>query len=554
MNYYVIEGSRKNSKLYVHNSFLYLFHRDCEAHFTVRCREWKKSNCKARGKIMKLNDFFEDIGNHTHPSNEEEIDLLKMKTKLKRKSEISSDTLRGIFDDVSEITPGNIATKITFNQVESGMFKRRKKIEPPLPDSAVNSALLLNEGEICASFRRSIISDNGCALIFTTDEQEVMLHDCNFQLGAVDATFKFCPRFFYQVLCVHIVCNNDGRSHAFPIVICAMTKKTEIFYVEVFRVIKDLFPAFVPNVIMADFEAALRNAVALTYTNADLKGCWFHYKQAVLRKIQQHFVMADRSRDEIKDWFHSILSVPLLPANKIGEAFDILLNKEFDGVDTDRFKRYVRRAWYNGIDFEQLSVYRMKDRTNNAAEAFNRQFNKFANNSRRPNFFHFLRRVSQVLHTSHLEYIRLHNGLQITRGVTRKESKFEQRMVKVWDLYDIHGSIRTFFHHVKHFTDADMERFVNDDSDDSDDDTENDDDDENGIEHVDAQENASVHCRVCLATIREEESRWCLIPCGHAPFCGPCCEIIVGPRITRTRRQTCPVCRQDIERSCRLFF
>ena len=127
MNYYVIEGSRKNSKLYVHNSFLYLFHRDCEAHFTVRCREWKKSNCKARGKIMKLNDFFEDIGNHTHPSNEEEIDLLKMKTKLKRKSEISSDTLRGIFDDVSEITPGNIATKITFNQVESGMFKRRKK-------------------------------------------------------------------------------------------------------------------------------------------------------------------------------------------------------------------------------------------------------------------------------------------------------------------------------------------------------------------------------------------------------------------------------------------
>ena len=95
-----------------------------------------------------------------------------MKTKLKRKSEISSDTLRGIFDDVSEVTPANIATKITFNQMESGMFKRRKKIEPPLPDSAVNSALLLDQGEICS---------------------------------------------------------NDGRSHAFPIAFCAMTKKNRDF-------------------------------------------------------------------------------------------------------------------------------------------------------------------------------------------------------------------------------------------------------------------------------------------------------------------------------------
>ena len=80
-------------------------------------------------------------------------------------------------------------------------------------------------------------------------------------------------------------------------------------------------------------------------------------------------------------------------------------------IDTTNFKVYLRRTFRDGIPSTKLSVYRLMDRTNKAAEAFNRQFNKFANRQRRPQFFNFLRRVTSVLNTTHLDYSRLENGL-----------------------------------------------------------------------------------------------------------------------------------------------
>ena len=88
------------------------------------------------------------------------------------------------------------------------------------------------------------------------------------------------------------------------------------------------------------------------------------------------------------------------------------------GVDTTRFKIYIRSTWRDGIPTEELSVYRLFDKTNNAAESFSKQFNKFAVRSHL-NFFQSIRCVAQVLHNAYLEYLRLGNGLQITRGPKR---------------------------------------------------------------------------------------------------------------------------------------
>ena len=118
MNYYIIEGSRKKSKLYVYNSQLYLYHRQTNSHLTVRCREWKSAMCKARGRINKENDTFEVNGEHLHATKEDEIEKLKMMAHLKRASESAPESLRTIFDTVSSSTPIDIASQISFNQVE----------------------------------------------------------------------------------------------------------------------------------------------------------------------------------------------------------------------------------------------------------------------------------------------------------------------------------------------------------------------------------------------------------------------------------------------------
>ena len=37
--------------------------------------------------------------------------------------------------------------------------------------------------------------------------------------------------------------------------------------------------------IMADFEAALVNQLKTTFSMAVIKGCWFHFNQAIIRKL-----------------------------------------------------------------------------------------------------------------------------------------------------------------------------------------------------------------------------------------------------------------------------
>ena len=37
--------------------------------------------------------------------------------------------------------------------------------------------------------------------------------------------------------------------------------------------------------IMADFEAALVNQLKKTFFMAIIKGCWFHFNQAIIRKL-----------------------------------------------------------------------------------------------------------------------------------------------------------------------------------------------------------------------------------------------------------------------------
>ena len=162
------------------------------------------------------------------------------------------------------------------------------------------------------------------------------------QVAAIDATFKFCPRYFKQVLCIHLIKNTDGRSHAFPIAICAMTRKTALLYNRVFRTVKELSPSFQPSQVMSDFEAGLRNGFASEYNDASIKGSWFLYKQAITKKTKTVFTLEQRMNADLKDWLLSILSVPLLPADRMHEAFDNLLVQHVPGVDTTRFKRYIR--------------------------------------------------------------------------------------------------------------------------------------------------------------------------------------------------------------------
>ena len=70
------------------------------------------------------------------------------------------------------------------------------------------------------------------------------------------------------------------------------------------------------------------------------------------------------------------MSVPMLPADLIPEAFSQLLSENIempttaDRLNFSRFKRYVQRYWHRRIKPENLTCFRMEHRTSNGCECY----------------------------------------------------------------------------------------------------------------------------------------------------------------------------------------
>ena len=37
--------------------------------------------------------------------------------------------------------------------------------------------------------------------------------------------------------------------------------------------------------LLTDFETALQNSLKLVFQDVEVKGCWFHFNQAIMRKL-----------------------------------------------------------------------------------------------------------------------------------------------------------------------------------------------------------------------------------------------------------------------------
>ena len=79
----------------------------------------------------------------------------------------------------------------------------------------------------------------------------------------------------------------NGRQ--FPFVYCLLPGKSRTVYLRVLELIKqkseDLGHTLAPVEVLTDFELAIIQAVELTFPTTEVKGCFFHFAQALNRKI-----------------------------------------------------------------------------------------------------------------------------------------------------------------------------------------------------------------------------------------------------------------------------
>ena len=83
---------------------------------------------------------------------------------------------------------------------------------------------------------------------------------------------------------------NDGWRA--PLVYGLLPGKTTTLYTNLLEEL-DSFGPYSPQSVLCDFELAIHNAVEAVWPSTAIRGCFFHYEQAMNRKLQQHNLMEE---------------------------------------------------------------------------------------------------------------------------------------------------------------------------------------------------------------------------------------------------------------------
>ena len=239
-------------------------------------------------------------------------------------------------------------------------------------------------------YRGQVFTTEGRHMIFFSNKQLYYLK--NTKSWYVDGTFKIMKDPFLQLLTIHTIVFFNQQTTSIPIAFIYMSRRRKIDYFEVFKKIIEIVEEKTgdkPQVrkIMADFEIALWQAIRKLKSEGDLpdirmKGCFFHFCQAVFRKVmnlnlkKDYFNLKDPGTRIYIKW---LMSLPLLPPAKMCEAFFELEENIYDKSCTNlkHLLAYYKKNWIYGKNWsvEDISVYREKIRTNNDAENFHNTLN-----------------------------------------------------------------------------------------------------------------------------------------------------------------------------------
>ena len=139
------------------------------------------------------------------------------------------------------------------------------------------------------------------------------------------------------------------ESHTFPIVHSLQTSKKEKFYRAVLNKISRLIPQLHPSTAMSDWETGARNALKEEYLTTKLSGCWFHYTQAIWRRIQKAgLIPLFRERKEFTAFIRNLMAIPFLPPDLIRSTYSQLQVPSQNNNDESKLKGIIGYLKGNG--------------------------------------------------------------------------------------------------------------------------------------------------------------------------------------------------------------
>ncbi|CAH0562759.1 unnamed protein product [Brassicogethes aeneus] len=440
-------GFSSRNRVYLDGlNYMYFKDRTINLNSYFKCAEYRSTFCPAR--VIKRGNILVQRQEHNHEVPLEIIEELRFRNYLRDRA-FNAESLSSaeIFREAEIRFPLVAARSGSLQNFRNLIYRSRALAIPRIPHTTEQFAELLEDPRFADElglegrrFFRKLIPSNdngGNTLLFISPTIEQLVTSAPERSGSlhVDGTFKVTPRVgrVYQLLTIFIF----KHSTDFPFAFALMERKNTSSYVALFRQIVNLIPNINPVNCLTDYEEGLRRAIAEVWPNCRLKGCWFHYCQAVFRKSRT-LGLQYPANDEKRALVKMAMALPLLPAARLQDGVWVLQNLNVPG--SVEFMNYIRIYWLP----RDVSIWREDRRTNNLVESFHRDLFRIMGRQH-PNCWHFINYLRKA-----------ENSKAIQR---RRYVRQDQRIARAQDMLEEGGNLLSFLRYAAHGVDS-LERFL----------------------------------------------------------------------------------------------
>ena len=361
---------------------------------------------------------------HTHAADEPKLKAQSILRRLKERCQTDARPMPSLYDEelamlrtkdfITDNPDHHSITQAlpTFEACRASLYRARSRVRPPLPPTRSDIAL---DGRWTTTLAgdRFLLSDEGDAnrmLIFATDDNLTHLANATTIFG--DGTFYAAPALFSQLYSLHAEVNGS----TYPLVYALLPGKSEHLYTRLLHLLKDACLHITglqlnPDVFFADFETAIRNAIHTVFPTTTIRGCFFHYTQAIWRRTQaEGLAVLYREDPDIQRFIRRAAVLPLIPMPLIDDVwFQALEDINLHPTNVTPFADYVTEYWVEGDRQRWNHFTNQGPRTNNNVEGWHSRINKKLNHGH-PNIFQLIELLQKEQATTEATRIQLSAG------------------------------------------------------------------------------------------------------------------------------------------------
>lgn len=346
--------------------------------------------CSATAVTRQLN-VVSSKGIHNHPPDagfiQEKVAIAEAKTDAVNQP---LKSMKRVYSEAFQVQPNeeNFDPLPSFTKHKHSLYRARAHRLPRIPHSRAAIAL---DGQWTQTIdgRNFVLANDGVEdrlIIFGTTQNLRFL--CAADTVYMDGTFKMAPAMFLQIFSIHVKVMDVMR----PVCIALLPYKNEATYTRFLNLLRTAAGQhghqFNPPIVCIDFESAMITSDQQIYPNARIRGCLFHYSQAIWRHVQLLGLTVRYNDDaEFNRVVRRATALPLLPPDRVDEVWLEAINEVAEpDAAAQQFMDYVTTTWVDNMvarfpieiwtQFDNISGTRTNNHLESWHSTLNRQMNR----------------------------------------------------------------------------------------------------------------------------------------------------------------------------------